>query len=325
MTRETKADKEKVLSTAEKIYGRLPERPVHLSCETESLDPNFAAGKATLYRAKLRMDLGDKEACIPFLYAIPKSDIPLPAIIYLSYEKEMPNKFLPAEEIIDRGYAIFSFCIDDVSDNSPNFKSGIARHISESRRKRLSPGKISLWAWVALRTAEYAGDLEAIDKGKIIFAGHGILARSALLASGNSEKCRYAIANCVSENPIPFSRKWSKSGLTVRDFAYLYSPAFADEPDADELDALLDMTADKTLLLGFSEESECVPSYDYVKEIRERTASSSHFATENKQNEIPAAPLRIEKVDLSYHIRRGCDYFSREDWNIYLDFIDKKA
>lgn len=323
MIKTTKTHKEK--AEAKRIYGELPERPVHLSCEIKSIDPGFAAGKATLYRARLIMDMGDKEIYIPIVYAIPKSPDPLPAIIYLSYEKEIPNKYLPAEEIIDRGYAVFSFCIDDVTHNSPDFKSGIGKHIAPSRRKRLSPGKIALWAWVALRAAEYASDLEDIDKERIIFAGHGILARSSLLASGNSEKSRYVIANCLTENPVPFSTKCIKSGLTLRDFSYLYSPAFADDPTDDELDALIKMADDKYLLLGFSEESEFIPDYNYIYKMRHGGSSPIYSSPENEQNKIPALPQYINSGDLSYHIRFGSDYFSREDWNIYLDFIDKKA
>lgn len=317
-------DKSQALQAAERIYGTLPERPVHLNCKSESIDPSYAAGKAMLCQAKLMAELEEKEISIPFISVIPKADTPLPAIVYLSYEKKVPNKFLPIEEIIDRGYSIFSLCIKDVSDNSPDFKSQITRHIAPSRRKRLSSGKIALWAWAALRILEYVADLEFIDKERIIVAGHGMLARSALLASGNSEKCTHVIASCITERPVPFTEKSSKSGLTVHDFPYLYSPAFADKPDIDELECLLNLANEKHLLLGFSEESEYIPDYDYIHKIRNTSQSSTAFVPENTQSKIPAVPLRIQEDDLSYHIRRGSDYFSREDWNIYLDFIDKK-
>ena len=318
-------NKTQVKAAAERIYGTLPERPVHLSCESKSFDPSFAAGKATFCKANLILDLGDKEIYLPFISVIPKAKNPLPAIIYLSYEREIPNRFLPAEEIIDRGYAIFSLFIDDVTKNSPDFKSGIARHIAQTRRKKLASGKIGLWAWAAMRLAEYVCDLEFIDKDKIIIAGHGILARSALLASGNSEKCRYVIANCITEAPTPFSKNCRKSGLTVRDYSYLYSPAFADEPDIDEFEALIKISSDEHLLLGFSEESNCVPSYNYLEKLRRGGEISPNFAPENMQNEIPTATQCINDGDFSYHVRCGSDYFSREDWNIYLDFIDENT
>ena len=317
-------DMSQALQAAERIYGTLPERPVHLNCKSESIDPSYAAGKAMLCQAKLMAELEEKEISIPFISVIPKADTPLPAIVYLSYEMEIPNKFLPTEEIIDRGYAIFSLCIKDVSDNSPDFKSQITRHISPSRRKRLSPGKIALWAWAALRLLEYVDDLEFVDKKRIIVAGHGMLARSALLASGNSGKCTHVIASCITENPVPFTERSNKSGLTVRDFPYLYSPAFADEPNIDELECLLNLADKKHLLLGFSEESEYIPDYNYIHKIRNSSQASRAFAPQKTQSKIPAFPLRIQEDDLSYHIRRGSDYFSREDWNIYLDFIDKK-
>ena len=293
-------------SAIERIYGKIPKRPVHLSRKSESIDPSFAAGKATFSEDKLIIDLGEKEVFLPFISVIPKSTSPLPAIIYLDYENTIPNKFLPAEEIIDRGYAVFSACIKDIADNSPNFKSGISRQVGGSRRRRLSPGKIALWAWVAIRLAEYISDLDCIDKEKIIVAGHGILARAAMLAGGSCEEIKYIIANCITENPMPFSRKCDKSGTTVRDFSYLYSPHFAEEPLEDELESLLSFAKSKTLLLGFAQDSDCILP---VK----------------GQKDILTAPCCIWEDDFSYHIRSGTEYFSREDWNIYLDFIDKKA
>lgn len=317
--------KAKWLEGAARIYGRLPERPVHLTCESESIDSSFAAGKATLREEKLLLDLGDRDIFVPFVSVIPKKAYPLPVIINLSYENALPNKYLPAEEIVDRGYAIFSVCIDKITDNSPNFKSGIAPHVAKSRRKRLSPGKIALWAWVAIRLAEYAASLEWVDKSRITAAGQGLLARAALLAGGYSDEIKYAIGNCISESPMPFSVKCDKSGLTVRDFSYLYSPALADDPGGDELDVLLSITADKSVLLGFCHESDNAPSCEYVRRVRGGCSVSGKIKPESEEKEIPTAPIRIQEENLSYHMRGGTEYFSREDWNIYLDFIDKNA
>jgi hypothetical protein len=41
--------------------------------------------------------------------------------------------------------------------------------------------------------------------------------------------------------------------------------------------------------------------------------------------DIPEAKSVLQEGDTSYHVRHGLHYLSREDWNIYMDFIDKKT
>ena len=98
-----------------RLYGDIPKAPVHLSYTVEEIDPCFAAGKATRIQNKLLIDLGEKEIELPIVSIIPSKEEISPAIIFLSYDREIPNKFLPAEEIIDRGYAIFSLCMKYIS------------------------------------------------------------------------------------------------------------------------------------------------------------------------------------------------------------------
>lgn len=63
-------------SSIEDIYGEMPKRPEHLSVKTESCDPNFAAGKATLKKQALIIDLGDGEADLSFTTIVPNTEEP---------------------------------------------------------------------------------------------------------------------------------------------------------------------------------------------------------------------------------------------------------
>lgn len=304
----------------ESIYGRLPERPEHLDIQTRKSDPSFAAGKATLSLQELIIDLGERKIILPFKSVIPKIEGKIPAIIFLNEENEIPNKYLPAEEIIDRGYAIFSLCIKDISKCDADFKSGISAYLSKSRRKKNSTGKIALWSWATLRLIEQVATLDWVDPECIILSAHGILSRPIIIAAALSDKVNYLIANSVCENPMPYCRKSPESSLTVCDYSYLYSPGFAEDPCLDELDLLYECCKEKVLLLGSAEDS----SYEREYELAIRLAHGRDKNLSLENNIIPTAPYRIEEKDLSYHIRRGGEYFSREDWNVYLDFIDQK-
>lgn len=180
---------------SDKIYGEIPPRPMHLSYLTKSCNPRYAAGKARLSEIEIIMDFGEKEAVLPIKAIIPNKDAPCSAIVFLSREESVPSEFLPAEEIIDRGYAIINLCIDKVSGAGSSAKTGIEKYISSSRRKRNAAGRIALWAWAAMRAVDYLCDRDIVDKSSIIIAGHGISAECALLCGAFDERISCVIAN----------------------------------------------------------------------------------------------------------------------------------
>ena len=153
-----------------------------------------------------------------------------------------------------------------------------------------------------MRVLDCICDNNKVDNAAIILAGHGIYARAALLVGAIDDRANYVIANNVYSFPIPYSEKNAKSSITVRDFPYIYSPGFAENPFGDELDVLINSCKAKQVLIG------CADSGEY-------------FDTE--YNKILALSQNDDGL-ISYHIRPGSNYFSREDWNIYFDFIDNK-
>ena len=311
----------------ESIYGKIPPRPIHLSYKIECHNPCFAAGKADKIKYELMLDFGEKEAILPVTAIIPKGDGRHPVIINFSTETEAPNKFLPAEDLTDRGYTVFSLFMKDVSDGNGDFKSGISKYIAKSRRKKSSAGKLAVWAWAILRVVEFVCDLIYVDTDAVAIAGHGICARAVMLAGGLDERIKFVIANGIATLPFPYSDKRAKSGITVHDYPYLYCPAFADDPSGDEYESLLRSCASKYILIGSAADGiglDTDEEYEYISSL----SSSDHQSCESREitekNNILTDRVQTCGENISYHIRPGVDYFSREDWNIYLDFIDRK-
>lgn len=298
------------------IYGEIPAKPIHLSCAVRSSDELFAAGKATYEENDLIIDLGDREATIPFISVVQNKVEVAPAIIYLSFESTVPNKYLPAEEIVDRGYSVFSLCLNEVSAFNRDFKSGISAQISRLRKRRLAPGKIAIWAWAAIRMIEYVSSLENVDKDKIVLAGHGVAARVALLASGNTDKTNYVIANGIISSPIPFIPELTISGISVSDMPYLYSPAFAEIPTFNEYIEIINFARDKHILIGSAEDGM------YAGMLDEKLLLHNFEISTTENSKIPTDIDIPSRGEIHYHLRPGTDYLSREDWNIYLDIID---
>ena len=147
------------LMLAEKIYGEIPKRPIHLDYTVKTADGGFAAGKATLAEYEILMELSDRTVSMPMTAVIPNGRNNIPAIISLTDKSGVPNKYLPAEEIIDRGYAIFQIQVDDIACNNADFKAKICGQIARSRKRRAAPGKIAVWAFGLMRAADTVCDL----------------------------------------------------------------------------------------------------------------------------------------------------------------------
>ena len=281
-----------------KIYGDMPARPVHLSYKTEFSDPGFAVGKATLKKQNLILDLGESEITFPLFSVIPNDRDDCPAIVNLGFESCVPNKYLPAEEIIDRGYAIFHISIGDISDNSGNFKSGISSVIARSRRKKSSPGKAAVWAWAAARVVEHILGLNTVDNKNILLSGHGITAISALILAGCDENVGFVIAN----DPFAPFGGLSASAIATQ-MPHLFCPAYSDEPTDNFIKPLLLNCVDKKIMI--------------------RSAADKPFFNAGAERDIIADAGRYG-CEIYYQLRGGGEYFSREDWNNYLDYIDEK-
>ena len=298
------------------IYGSLPTTPVHLTVDIVREDIGFAAGKATLCHKNLVLDMGERYVQIPFTEMIPNDKANCPAIVYLGYESAVPNKFLPAEEIIDRGYAIFLFNHEDVSTNDSNFKSGIYNDVAPSRRKKNAPGKLMLWAWTAIRLMEYVASLDIIDKNSIAVAGHGLLGKAALLAGAFDERFNYIIANDTISFGTGSELDYGKLSLIM---PHLFCPAFTDNvfPECEH-SMLLSLCSPRSVLVGScADDPRSLPQEEYE-------SLKSAFSLSEGESKIPTERGCIQTENVSYHVRGGMHYLSREDWKIYLDFIDKK-
>ena len=288
---------------SENIYGEIPEKPIHLSADVGEKDEFFAAGKAVLKKHNLICELdGGKTIQFPITAIIPKNKGNLPAIISAEHDGAVPNKFLPIEEIIDRGYAVFCFNHNDITENSKNFKEKLYQSLA-TRKKKNAPGKIATWAYAMIRVAEYISDFDFIDKSRIIASGHSFLGKSALLAGASCEKFSYVIAN----DSMGFGSLSPLSNPMVS-YPYMFCPKLCENDNLGDIKtehySLLLACSDKKVLVGVSEDDL-------------RSLPDAEFECLKR--------VKAENPDFEYHFhkRHGSQYFSRDDWNTYLDFIDK--
>lgn len=315
-------------------YGFLPAAPLSVSVEETNRNSRFCAGKAELISLKMTCVTQCGEFSFPLCYTRPtKQDAPLPCFIQINFRDLVPDAYLPSEEIVDNGFAVLSFCYQDVSSDDGDFTNGLAGiFYPGGERTDTQCGKIGLWAWAAMRVMDYAQTLPELDKNCISVCGHSRLGKTALLTGALDERFFCAFSNDSGCSGASLSRE--KEGETVAKiwnrFPYWFCKNFekyADNEDALPFDqhfllcanlphrvyvasAALDAWADPK-----NEYLSCVAASDCFK-----AAGTNGFVHPDRLPEIGDS---FHEGFIGYHLRDGLHYFSREDWQNYMAYIRK--
>ena len=317
----------------EEEYGYIPPRPDHLDFKVENQYSNFAAGKATRSKITIRATIGEDEFSFPITTVIPKAEGKHPAFVHINFRPNIPDDYQPTEEIIEHGFATFSFCYNDVTSDNNNFRNGIAPIFNKGRRKSSSPGKIAMWAWAAMRVMDYIESLENIDLDNVAVVGHSRLGKTALLAGAFDERFKYVISNDSGCSGAAITR--NKQGETPADITnrfpfwfcpkYLKSAAKFENTKYDQ-HFLLALSAPRYVMIG---SAECDLWADPESEFLSAHLASEAYQIYGKRGlihdgTIPKPKTVLGEGNILYQLRFGTHYFSREDWLEYIKFIESK-
>ena len=314
-------------------YGYIPANPNHLRVEVVSTDKVFCAGKAPLVKLSFTVTIDEEEFSFPVNAVIPKTPGKHPAFVHINFRPDVPDKYMLSEEIVDRGFATFSFCYNDVTTDNNDFSDGIAKFLSPKHRKQNSPGKIAMWAWAAMRVMDYIVALDNIDTDNVAVVGHSRLGKTALLAGAFDDRFKYVISNCSGCSGAAILRGKTGENLAVLTGVrpFWFCPKYQNYAVHEQtlpLDQhfLLAASAPRHILVGSAREDTWAdPESEFL---------SAHLASEVYEKiygikglvhngVIPEAKTVLDEGNILYHVREGLHYFSREDWQTYMNYIDK--
>ena len=181
----------------ENVYGNIPQTPDDISFDVErDVISNFCAGKAICNKVTAVCTLRGKTFSFPFYATIPTNDKKHPFFIHINFRPDVPDRYMPTEEIIDNGFAVLSFCYHDVTRDIADFTNGVSGILfPDGKREDTSPGKIAMWAWAAHRVMDYAETIDVLDKNTSCVCGHSRLGKTALLTAATDERFKFAYSN----------------------------------------------------------------------------------------------------------------------------------
>ena len=311
------------------VYGFLPPKPDSVSWTVEEdVVKKFCAGKAVLNKITVTSQMGDRTFSFPCQLAMPTAEGKHPFFVHINFRDAVPDRYMPTEELIDNGFAVFSFCYNDVTGDNGDFSDGLAGVLYGGReRKPDDAGKLAMWAWAAHRIMDYAQTLDRLDMTRAIVCGHSRLGKTALLTAATDRRFTFAYSNDSGCSGAAVTRQ--KQGETVKKicdrFPYWFCENYKQYADREgempfDQHYLLACIAPRKVLVGSASEDVWA---DPASEQLCCAAAAPAFPQGFVCDKFPAdTGDEFFLGDIGYHLRRGMHYFSREDWQKLIKFVN---
>ena len=224
------------------LYGRTPPPPDPSALSLRELpvpEVNWA-GKLVHRAYSLEFDTPGGRFAFPFHLLLP-THVERPAVfLHISFRPDLPDRYAPVEEIIDNGFALASFCYQDVVPDSHDgdFARGLAGKFHQPGPRSMEEwGKIGMWAYGASRVmdvlqslapaGESAGPLSrdrlpdslgslTVDREHVVVCGHSRLGKTALWCAAQDQRFWAAYSNDSGFGGAALAKKGA--GERVEDF-----------------------------------------------------------------------------------------------------------
>ena len=327
-------DREKIkniLQTEE--YGFLPKLPKMVWAEqikSSDADKVFCAGKAPIERFILHAQTGAGEVQFPFSVCLPQKTAKKKVVVFLSFDKEIPNKYLPAEELIDSAWGFACIHYESVTSDTPEIDEN-ARILSAGEKERV--GKLMVWAWSAMRVADYLLTREDIDCKNLAIAGHSRLGKTALIVGAFDSRFAFVHSNCSGVAGASLYSMHEEQHEDIKILAeirpYWFSQKYQSYVGKErelpfDQHYLMGLIAPRVLSVGSAEKDIRANPQGELEGAR---AASAAWERLGKTGLIAPNSAKVgenyHEGNVGYYMREGRHYFSREDWQRALSFFDK--
>lgn len=320
----------------EEEYGQPVPMPEDVTYEVKDLESaTYMTGNATLEEVTIKGKLLGKEFSFPFKFVHPVDKKNQKVIVQINFRYDCPDKYTPAEEIIDRGYSLAMFDYRHVTSDDNDFTNGIAGILfpDGERREGNATGKIMMWAWAASRIADYLATLDYVDMDNLGVAGHSRLGKTALVTGAFDERFKYIHSNDsgCSGGAIHRDKRGETVEVITRVFPFWFCPGFrkyADNEHSLPFDQhwLVAASAPRCVEIGTAVEDVWA---DHESEYLTCVMASEEFEKQGvvgfvHPDRYPELHEHMKDGHISYYVRPGKHFFSRYDWNKFMDFIDSK-
>jgi dienelactone hydrolase len=324
----------------EYVYGKAPTaKPERLEF---SVEEKKAINKIVFEKVKISFDGFSFYARLFYK----KSKKPLPTIVYMMHNSQVCNsdienepncKFIPIEDICERGYAVAVFyTIELHHDGRPDARYEGSLLANYSRPREECDGNewasISAWAFAASRIMDYIETRDELDRENVAICGHSRGGKTALWTGATDPRFSYVISNSSGCMGAAMLRgKLGEHVQFITDYTDWFAKNLARYAKDEEMlpvdqHMLLALVAPRLLYI----KSDVLDEWsDPISERRSARLASEVYelyglkgAVLPEESEIEVAKAYHDGA-IGYHVSDGDHKIRREDWEKYLAFWEK--
>ena len=251
----------------------------------------------------------------------------------------------PLARLVERGYALASFCTTDVDSDRKEISDGIYAWLAGGDAAKNNPtnrGSIAAWAWGYSRCVDYLVSDRDVDAKRIAAVGHSRNGKTALLAAAYDERIALSIphqAGCGGTAPNRVSAALAapqKNGRPIAEtikvingnFPHWFNGEFKkynDAPDKLPFDQheLVALCAPRPVLFSNAQDDQWANPSQQFEVLQAADPAYRFLGVEGLAAKQLPPHRQLVDSRLGYYIREGKHSMTVDDWEIFMNFADR--
>jgi hypothetical protein len=279
---------------------------------------------------------------------IPKADHPVATFVHSSprpaesandVDGPRPVYWLPAEEIVSRGYAVVAYCNQEIALDwhlANVATSGVFKAFGNAKLKERKPtewGILSAWAWGMSRIVDWIETEPLLDAKRVASVGLSRNGKTSLVAGVMDERFAMVVSCCSGCSGAMLSSMRCSGAETIKAISIAsnwFAPNYMKYIGKDET---CQMPFDQHQFMAL-----VAPRLLYVSSATEDAwaGQRGEFAAAALASPVwnlygkaglvhhgfPKPDVPLHAGNIGYHLRSGFHDITRYDWQCYMDFAD---
>lgn len=322
------------------IYGQMPKAYDSITYSVTKEDDGAMDGKARLKQVSIEVFNNNKAVKIDMVLFTPtKTGKPAPAFLLINNRDKgntdptrvTKSDFWPAEMLIDSGYAIAAFQVNDLApDNKDTFMNGALQLYPEQLTADNGMRAIGAWAWGASRVMDYFEKDVDIDAKQVAIVGHSRGGKASLWAAAQDQRFAMCISNCSGNTGAALARRQFGERISRinTSFPHWFTKNYKKFNDKEDL-----LPVDQHMLIALiaprpiyatnaSKDLWADPKGTFLS----LKNAENVYALYGLQSNLPSTPPGIEQPviqsPLGYHNREGEHNLTAYDWRNFILFAN---
>jgi dienelactone hydrolase len=251
----------------------------------------------------------------------------------------------PLARLIERGYALASFCTTDIDSDRKDVSDGIYEWLAGDDAAKNNPtnrGSIAAWAWGFHRCVDYLVSDRDVDAKRIAAVGHSRNGKTALLAAAFDERIALSIphqAGCGGTAPnrvAPALAAPQGNGRPTAEtikvingnFPHWFNGEFKqfnDTPDKLPFDQheLVALCAPRPVLFSNAQDDEWANPSQQFEVLQAADPVYRFLGVEGLAAKQMPPQHQLVDSRLGYYIREGKHAMTADDWEVFMKFADR--